>query len=104
MENITLKNEKKESFKRYKVNAELKPFLEKVLERNHISFLIRPGNVLMVEASGRNFHRMVLRARCEQQNVKEELGYNETFYIEKAEDPNKIRRTYPEYEFFKKMK
>lgn len=88
--------------KTFKVNEDLRPYIEKVLERKKIPFLARP-NTFKVGCTGRQFHLAVTRARCEKRNKEENLPYDQTYFIKKIESINQIREENSEYVRFIEM-
>lgn len=75
----------KKPYRIFNISTELKPYLEDVLIRNDIFFIYRGPNKIRVEASGTQFHKMVIRAKCEKLNYDNHLDVEETYYVSKIE-------------------
>lgn len=83
----------------FKINENLRPYIEKVLERRDINYINRPG-VIIVELTGNQFHKVITRAKCERLNEVKNLDYRHTYYVSKIENQTKIQSENPEWEFF----
>ena len=84
----------------FKVSKELRPYLEKVLERDNVNYCYRKDKI-KVPLSSNNFHKKILRAKCEKLNYEKGLSEEETYYISKAESIKELGKygylTYREY-------
>lgn len=75
--------------KRYTISEELKPWIEKILEDKKIFFLYR-GSKISADISGRQFHKIVTRARCEKKNFEDNLPDGATYWVPKIESEKEI--------------
>ena len=85
MKNIVYAELSRKPYRIFNISTELKPYLEDVLIRNDIFFIYRGPNKIRVEASGAQFHKMVIRAKCEKLNYDNHLDVEETYYVSKIE-------------------
>lgn len=88
--------------KRFKIGAELRPFIKTILDKKGISYIER-DNFIKADCSGMEFHRTVTRARCEKRNQEENLPPDTTYYISKIETENAVREYNSEYIRFIEM-
>lgn len=83
--------------KKFKVSEALKPELTKVLENKKISFVFVSDTELKAACSGSEFHRAVVRARCELRNKEEDLEEDTSYYLPQVESPERVRDYNPDY-------
>lgn len=69
----------------FNISKGLKPYLENVLSRNDIRYMFRGPEKIIVPLSGTQFHKMVIRAKCEKLNDEEHLSEEETYFVPKIE-------------------
>lgn len=69
----------------FSISEELKPYLENILDRNDVNYFYRGPNKINVPLSGTQFHKFVIRAKCEKLNDEEHLSEEETYFVSKLE-------------------
>lgn len=87
----------------FKLNKDLQPYIEDLLIRAKITYVIRPNGTILCDSSGKQFHRIVTRARCLKRNSEEGLPPDTTYYIDKIENKEVLQLDNPEYVRFIKM-
>lgn len=85
--------------RKFKSSPELKPYVVNVLERRGIIYLLRPDGII-ADTSSTQFHKAVLRAKCEKRNHDEQIATDTTYFIEKAESISSLRCENPEWLYF----
>ena len=90
--------------KSFNVGESLRPFIEKILSRRNIAYIFHDGaDVIKVDCSGAQFHKAVIRARCEKRSEEERLPLDTTYYLPKKEKPEVLRTENREWIRFLEM-
>lgn len=71
----------------FRISQELKPFLDDELYRSGLFYVYRGLEKVKVQCSGKTFHKLIIRAKCEKLNREHGLSEEETYYVSKLESP-----------------
>lgn len=82
--------------KRFNFNVELQPYIEEELQTRSVNYFYK-NNKIVADLSGKEFHRIVTRARCNKKNDEDNLPLDTTYYVSKIENLNNLKLEHPEY-------
>ena len=69
---------------------------EDELQNRSIKYFFK-NDKLIADLSGKEFHRIITRARCNKRNDEDNLPFDTTYYVSKIENLNSLKLEYPEY-------